>query len=84
MAQDDEVAPLRSAPADEERRAWREVFEAQKSVIEFLRETLMQIKRDNRHYNFGTKLVRIVDGALNKTGGEPRGKATSNPAAGDR
>jgi hypothetical protein len=31
-----------------------------------LQATLLQIKRDNQHYNFGSKLMRIVDAALHK------------------
>lgn len=53
-------------PDREAETAWAECFDAQKSMISFLRETLEQIKRDNRHYNFGSKLVRIVDDALAK------------------
>ena len=41
-----------------------EVFEAQKSIIGRLTDTLREIKRENQHYNFGSKLVRIVDTAL--------------------
>ena len=36
-----------------------------------LLETLKQIKRENQHYNFGSKLVRIVDAAIAKAEGEP-------------
>lgn len=48
------------------KKDWSEVFEAQRSIIAMLVDTLREIKRNNQHYNFGSKLVRIVDGALNK------------------
>ena len=48
------------------KKDWSEVFEAQRSIIAMLVDTLREIKRTNQHYNFGSKLVRIVDGALNK------------------
>jgi hypothetical protein len=55
----DEIERLRAKEKD-----WMEVFEAQKSIIGRLTDTLREIKRENQHYNFGSKLVRIVDAAL--------------------
>ena len=55
----DEIERLRAKEKD-----WTEVFEAQKSIIGRLTDTLREIKRENQHYNFGSKLVRIVDTAL--------------------
>jgi len=57
----DEVERLRAKEKD-----WAEVFDAQKSVIGRLTDTLHEIKRCNAQYNFGSKLVRLVDAALEK------------------
>jgi len=57
----DEIERLRAKEKD-----WAEVFDAQKSVIGRLVDTLHEIKRCNAHYNFGSKLVRLVDAALEK------------------
>ena len=54
-----EIERLRAKEKD-----WTEMFEAQKSIIGRLTDTLREIKRENQHYNFGSKLVRIVDTAL--------------------
>jgi hypothetical protein len=55
----DEIEKLRAKEKD-----WAEVFDAQKSVIGRLTDTLREIKRCNAQYNFGSKLVRLVDAAL--------------------
>ncbi len=77
----------RASPRDEKQSAaWAEVFDAQKSVIYMLVATLLEIKDDRGRYNFGGKLVRVVDGALKKLPPglveRVRGEANTNPAAG--
>ena len=59
-------ALLSVPPGKEKEKNWAEVFDAQKSVIGMLTDTLHEIKRTNEQYNFGSKLVRLVDTALEK------------------
>ena len=68
----DDVAGIAAAARDTitklraDLASYREVFDAQKSVIGLLEDTLRKIKRENQRYNFGTKLVRLVDEALSR------------------
>jgi hypothetical protein len=45
-------------------RITRGMYESLQADFDVLLAALQQIKRDNLHYNFGSKLVRIVDAAL--------------------